>query len=91
MRTGSAERASAAVDTLPATTRFASYRLTHEGLPTALVVDSPGLTDTDRLDSLVQAADDCDMILWVNSAARAAHQDQRSRSCCHSRALRRRT
>ena len=64
----------AAVDTLPATTRFASYRLTHEGLPAALVVDSPGLTDTDRLDSLVQAADDCDMILWVSSAARAARQ-----------------
>ena len=32
---------------LPATARFTAYRLTHEGLPAALVVDSPGLTGAD--------------------------------------------
>ena len=64
----------AAVDALPATARFTGYRLTHEGLPAALVVDSPGLTGADKLGPLIEAADDCDMILWVCSAARAARE-----------------
>ena len=64
----------AAVDALPATARFTGYRLTHEGLPAALVVDSPGLTGEEKLGPLIDAADDCDMILWVCSAARAARE-----------------
>ena len=36
----------AAVDALPATARFTAYRLTHEGLPAALIIDSPGLDRT---------------------------------------------
>ena len=64
----------AAVDALPATARFTGYRLTHEGLPAALVVDSPGLTGADKFGPLIDAADDCDMILWVCSAARAARE-----------------
>ena len=64
----------AAVDALPATARFTGYRLTHEGLPAALIVDSPGLTGADKLGPLIEAADDCDMMLWVCSAARAARE-----------------
>ena len=62
----------AAVDTLPATARFTAYRLVHEGLSAALIIDSPGLADTPGLPALIEAAHSCDMILWVTSAARAA-------------------
>jgi uncharacterized protein len=64
----------AAVDALPATSSFTAYRLMHEGLPAALIVDSPGLTGTKDFDGLIEAADDCDMVLWVSSAARAARE-----------------
>src|SRR5262245_45071824 len=64
----------AVVDVLPATCRFTAYRLTREGLPAALIVDGPGLTGVDRFEPLIEAVDDCDMILWVCSAARAARQ-----------------
>jgi uncharacterized protein len=64
----------AAVDALPATARFTGYRLTHDGLPAALIVDSPGLDGAAKLASLIEAADDCDMIAWVCSAARAARE-----------------
>jgi predicted GTPase len=43
-------------------------------LPAALVVDSPGLTGEEKFEPLIDAADDCDMILWVCSAARAARE-----------------
>lgn len=64
----------AAVDALPVTQRFTGYRLTHEGLPAALIIDSPGLTGTEKPGFLIDAADDCDMILWACSAARAARE-----------------
>ena len=38
----------AAVDVVPATASFTAYRLTHEGLPAALLIDSPGLTGDAR-------------------------------------------
>jgi uncharacterized protein len=60
------------VDVVPATESFAAYRLMHEGLPAALLIDSPGLTGTRELSDLTEAADSCDMVLWVVSAARAA-------------------
>jgi predicted GTPase len=59
-------------DTLPATAQFTAYRLVREGLPAALIIDSPGLTGPDNLAPLLAAADTCDMVLWVTSAARAA-------------------
>jgi uncharacterized protein len=62
----------AAVDTLPATGGLTAHRLTHEGMPAALVVDSPGITARGGLHDLVAAAHDCDMMLWVSSATRAA-------------------
>lgn len=64
----------AAVDVLPATASFTAYRLTHEGLPAALIIDSPGLTAKEGFDELIEAVDDCDMVLWVCSAARAARE-----------------
>jgi hypothetical protein len=62
----------AAVDVLPATARFTAYKLTREGMPAALIIDSPGLKGSDRLDALIEATHDCDMVLWAVSAARAA-------------------
>jgi uncharacterized protein len=62
----------AAVDALPATARFTAYRLTHDGLPAAWIVDSPGISELEGFDALIQAADTSDMVLWVCSAARAA-------------------
>ena len=61
----------AAVSALPATTGFEAHRLTHAGMPAALIIDSPGLTEANAGD-LVTAARDCDMLLWVISATRAA-------------------
>jgi predicted GTPase len=62
----------AAVDPLPTTAGFTAYRLTHEGLPTALVIDSPGLGEESERKRLIAAADGADMVLWVASATRAA-------------------
>jgi uncharacterized protein len=62
------------VDALPTTTRFTAYKLTHEGLPAALLIDSPGLSGTNELKALIEAVDDCDMMLWVSSASRAARE-----------------
>ena len=64
----------AVVDTLPTTSRFTAYRLSKEGLPTALIIDSPGLADARGLPALMEATHACDMILWVTSATRAARE-----------------
>jgi hypothetical protein len=62
----------AAVDALPATSLFTPYRFTHEGLPAALIIDSPGITGSDTPRALIEVANDSDMVLWVCSASRAA-------------------
>jgi predicted GTPase len=62
----------ATVDVLPATARFTAYRLTRKGLPAALIIDSPGLMGPDSHQELIAATHDCDMVLWVVSAVRAA-------------------
>lgn len=67
-----ASLAEAAVDVLPATAEFKAYQLTREGMPAALIIDSPGLAGADVPDTLIEAAHDSDMVLWVASAARAA-------------------
>ena len=41
-------------------------------MPAALIIDSPGLTGSEDQTELVAAADDCDMVLWVVAASRAA-------------------
>jgi predicted GTPase len=68
----------AAVNTVPTTAAFTAYTLTHEGLPAALLIDSPGLAGPDNIAALVEAADDCDMVLWVASAVQAARESDRS-------------
>jgi predicted GTPase len=67
-----ADAVGSAVDLQPSTARFTAYRLTHEGLPAALIIDSPGLTGSEDQTELVAAADDCDMVLWVVAASSAA-------------------
>ena len=67
----------ARVDALPATQRFTAYKLSHEGLPAALVVDSPGLAGGEGFDALVRNAGNVDMVLWVSSASRAAREIDR--------------
>ena len=65
------------VDALPATQRFTAYKLSHEGLPAALIVDSPGLAGGEGFDALVRNAANVDMVLWVSSASRAAREIDR--------------
>ena len=67
----------ARVDALPATQRFTAYKLSHEGLPAALIVDSPGLAGGEGFDALVRNAASVDMVLWVSSASRAAREIDR--------------
>jgi predicted GTPase len=68
----------AAVDVLPVTKDFTPYRLTHDGLPAALVIDSPGLPGPEAIAPLIEAADNCDMLLWVSAATRAAREIDRA-------------
>jgi predicted GTPase len=68
----------AVVDTVPATRSFTTYKLTHEGLPAALIVDSPGLSGSRGIGPLVEAAEHCDMVMWVSSATRADRDTDRA-------------
>lgn len=62
----------AATDALPATSVYAPYVLQHEGLPAAIIIDSPGLgSDPGAIGELVKKAADSDLILWVVAAHRA--------------------
>ncbi len=72
----------AAVDALPATSRFTPYRLERDGMPAALIVDSPGLEagvgtakeiGTAFLDEAIRS----DLILWVAAAHRADREIDR--------------
>jgi hypothetical protein len=67
----------AAVDALPMTARFTPYKLTHEGLPAALLIDSPGLTGPADHPALIEQASASDMVLWVSAASRAAREVDR--------------
>lgn len=70
--------ADAIVDIVPSTDRQIAYRLTRDGLPEALVIDTPGLETDEDVAGLVTAAQDCDMLLWVSSATRAARAMDRA-------------
>lgn len=67
----------AEVSAVPTTTRATAYKLTREGLPAALLIDSPGLTDATPSGAVVEAAAEADMVLWVSSATRAAREIDR--------------
>jgi hypothetical protein len=61
----------AAVDVLPATKGYTAYELIREGSPEALLIDSPGLTaDAAAMLTLIEEADESDLIIWVTSATR---------------------
>ena len=67
----------AEVSAVPATAQVTAYKLIHEGLPAALLIDSPGLTGTGAVDALIESATQADMVLWVSSATRAAREIDR--------------
>jgi uncharacterized protein len=76
----------AEVSVVPATARVTAHKLTHEGLPAALLIDSPGLADQKSIDALVESAAEADMVLWVSSAARAARDiDKRALTAIRAR------
>jgi predicted GTPase len=65
------QEAKAAVDALPATTEFAPYEFKRDGLPTALLIDSPGLgIGKQQQDKFIERAAECDLVLWVCAANR---------------------
>lgn len=73
-----AKEARAATDALPATSAFTPYRLEREGLPAALVIDSPGLAASpDALAGLIEKAADSDLVLWLVAAHRADREVDR--------------
>lgn len=62
----------APVDVLPATDEFVAYRLDHEGLPAALLIDTPRFKVKGKtLARMIDEAEQADLLLWVVSAARA--------------------
>lgn len=61
----------AAVDVLPTTTDFTTYQLSRAGLPSAVIIDSPGLGSVDS-GLLAGMTDSADVVLWVSSATQAA-------------------
>jgi len=69
----------AAVDTLPATPAFRAYELRREGLPAALIIDSPGLQGgSQEVAQLIEAAGESDLIAWVVDASRADREHDRT-------------
>ncbi len=61
----------AAPDALPLTNKFTAYELKREGVPQAVILDSPGLSDLDApVENLVAEAEIADLVIWVASAVR---------------------
>lgn len=67
----------AAVDVLPATAAFTPYRLMREGMPAALIIDSPGLKP-EKASALIEQAANADLVLWVSAAHRADREPDRA-------------
>lgn len=72
-----AKAVEAEVNVVPATERITAHKLSHDGLPAALLIDTPGLTGTGSLEALIESATRADMVLWVSSATRAARDIDR--------------
>jgi uncharacterized protein len=61
----------AASDVLPLTNSYIAYELKRQGIPQAVILDSPGLASiSEPLEKLVAEAAQADLILWVASAVR---------------------
>ncbi|HET7155071.1 MAG TPA: GTPase [Hyphomicrobiaceae bacterium] len=67
----------AEVSVVPTTARVTAYKLMHEGLPAALLIDTPGLAGEHSFDALIESAAQADMVLWAASATRAAREIDR--------------
>lgn len=68
----------APVDAIPVAAGFTAYDVSREGLPPALLIDTPGLTESEASrETLATAAADCDLVLWVVSAARPDREADR--------------
>jgi predicted GTPase len=69
----------AAVDILPSTQHFPAYALRREGLPEALLIDSPGVTgEAEGRAALVGEAADADLVIWVTAADRPDREASRA-------------
>jgi predicted GTPase len=72
------QEARAAVDALPATARFTAYKLERDGLPAALIVDSPGLAAKEPPTvAFIDEVAHCDLLVWVCAANRADREIDR--------------
>lgn len=68
----------AAADVVPTTDAFTAHRIAIEGVPLALIVDSPGLDMTAaNFDRWLEAAFDSDLVLWLVPAVRADREADR--------------
>jgi predicted GTPase len=67
----------AAVDALPATSTYAAYRISREGVPAVLVIDSPGLGSPKGIGELIANVASADMVVWVSAANQAAREIDR--------------
>ncbi|MGM0676048.1 GTPase family protein [Ectothiorhodospira marina] len=65
------DRLAAGVDVLPTTQEANGYLLERNGLPEAVLVDTPGLQDRQGIEALVDTLWESDYILWVVDAHRA--------------------
>jgi predicted GTPase len=75
---GLSQEVRAAVDVLPATQGYTAYELKREGSPEALLIDSPGLTaDAAATLTLLEEADESDLVIWVVSATRPDRETDR--------------
>ncbi|EAR22598.1 GTPase family protein [Nitrococcus mobilis] len=61
----------AGVDVLSLTTACRGYELQREGVPEAVLIDTPGLEDEAGLEQIVDRACDGDCLLWVVAVHRA--------------------
>lgn len=61
----------AGVDVLPLTSAYRGYEVRREGVPEAVLIDSPGLEGEEDLEQVVDRAYDSDCLLWVVAAHRA--------------------
>lgn len=70
--------AEAVVDVVPSTHQQVAYRLSRDGLPEALLIDTPGLEGEWSETGLKRAMADCDLLIWVTAATHAARARERS-------------
>lgn len=61
----------AGVDVLPLTSAFSGYELRREGVPEAVIIDTPGVDGETSMSRIVDCACEGDCLLWVVAAHRA--------------------